>query len=102
VVFEQPGVAMFDPLDAGRLRAALREATDLYGRLSTCAPSPRRHPGPAPTPHMAVEDLEPTSTGRVQFQLSPEQDVPRGRHARREVPPESAESADVQALGEAA
>lgn len=82
MAFEHSGVVIFAPLAAGRLRAALREAIDLHGRLSTCAVSPRCHPGPAPTPHAL---LEPASSERVQFQLSPDDDVrPPGRHSLRD------------------
>src|SRR5436305_1499916 len=51
-------VAVLNPMDAGRLRAALREAIELYARLDGAtregAPTPRRHPGPSPIPHREV------------------------------------------------
>src|SRR5436309_2592913 len=67
VTFDWPGAAVFDPLAAGRLRAALREAIEVHARLSNsdALPVPRRHPGPASTPHAAESDTSTEATERV-------------------------------------
>ncbi|WIV60697.1 hypothetical protein [Amycolatopsis nalaikhensis] len=82
-------VAVLNPMDAGRLRAALREAIDLYARLDGAtregAPTPRRHPGPLPTPHREVpggrHTADTATAGPVL--LREDDDEPTGRHARR-------------------
>ncbi|WP_410575652.1 hypothetical protein [Amycolatopsis sp. cmx-4-61] len=81
-------VAVLNPMDAGRLRAALREAIELYARLDGAtrdgAPTPRRHPGPLPTPHREVpagrHTADAAPAGPVL--LHEDEDEPSGRHAR--------------------
>ncbi|WP_146060331.1 hypothetical protein [Amycolatopsis sp. CA-128772] len=81
-------VAVLNPMDAGRLRAALREAIELYSRLDGAAresaPTPRRHPGPLPTPHREVpagrHAADAATAGPVL--LNEDNDGPTGRHAR--------------------
>ncbi len=83
-------VAVFDPLAAGRLRAALKEAIELYARLDGAArdgvPAPRSHPGAAPTPHCehpAGSHVE-AAAGRVRVDFGDDGDgEPSGRHALR-------------------
>ncbi len=84
------GIAVLNPLDAGRLRAALKEAIDLYARLDGAsregAPTPRRHPGSLPTPHREVpagrHAADPVPRGPVLLREDDE-DEPTGRHASR-------------------
>ncbi|WP_143101974.1 hypothetical protein [Amycolatopsis marina] len=83
-------VAVFDPLAAGRLRAALKEAIELYARLDGAAregvPAPRSHPGAAPTPHgehPAGSHVE-AAAGRVRVDFGDDGDGElSGRHALR-------------------
>ncbi|MBE8523067.1 hypothetical protein ILP97_37190 [Amycolatopsis sp. H6(2020)] len=83
------GIAVLNPMDAGRLRSALREAIDLYARLDGAsregAPTPRRHPGPLPTPHREVPAGRHTADAATQdpVLLREDDDEPTGRHARR-------------------
>jgi hypothetical protein len=94
IAFDRSGAAVFDPLATGRLRAALRDAIDVHTRLShsDALPVPRRHPGPASTPHAAESDTSTEATGRVRVTLTSAEhdDGPRGRHAGPRTPkPES-------------
>lgn len=94
------GVVVFDPLAAGRLRAALRDAIELYVRLDEPArpgvPVPRSHPGAAPTPHRASPGGRHTAVaaGRVPVILGDDEEgEPCGRHALRSIPAVISEAA---------
>lgn len=90
LTFNGAGKAVFDPLATGRLRGALREAIEIHARLanSDAQPEPRRHPGPAATPHSAESETRADATERVQVTLtSTVQDhEAHGRHVRHHTP----------------
>lgn len=92
--------AVFDPLAAGRLRAALRGAIELHARLDEPAregvPAPRSHPGAVPTPHRAVPAGRHSvmATGRVRVILGEDDEgEPSGRHALASTPVATSEAA---------
>ncbi|QFU86699.1 hypothetical protein YIM_07440 [Amycolatopsis sp. YIM 10] len=93
------GVAVFDPLAVGQLRAALRDAIELYVRLDQSAregiPAPRSHPGAAPTPHREVPGGRHVAqaAGRVAVVLLDDEGEPSGRHALRSTPMAMSEAA---------
>ncbi len=94
ISFDRPGTAEFDPLAAGRLRAALRDAIELHATLSNLdySPNVRQHPGPVPTPHAAWPTARCAGTEeRVRITLSSAvgDDARRGRHARHAAVPPS-------------
>src|SRR6266511_2938355 len=90
IAFGGSGTAVFDPLAAGRLRAALREAIEAHAKLSNSdtPPVPRRHPGPCFAPHAAESDTSTETTGRIRVKLASaiHDDGPYGRHARPHTP----------------
>lgn len=88
VVLDGGTVLAFDPLSAGRLRAALRDALDAYGRLSAEASEARKHPGPATTPHAGGDRRSsPDLLGRERVVLAAgPMFEPAGRHARADDP----------------
>lgn len=94
------GVAVFDPLAAGRLRAALRGAIELHARLDESAregvPAPRSHPGAAPTPHREAPAGRHAAeaAGRVSVVLRDDDErEPSGRHALPSPPMVTSEAA---------
>lgn len=94
------GVVVFDPLAAGRLRAALRGAIELHARLDESAregvSAPRSHPGAAPTPHREVPAGRHSAraAGRVRVVLGKaDEGEPSGRHALTSTPVAISEAA---------
>ncbi|WP_209440785.1 hypothetical protein [Amycolatopsis thermoflava] len=86
MVIGQDVILVFEPLEVGRFRGILRDATALYCRLRGAAQAGDRvrrgHPGAMPAPHRVSAGRPPVAGQRIRLRLMDGCDRSSdGRHA---------------------